>query len=177
MKNLITKALLLALTVLPLSAAAQAPPGTKIVALDFQLNNLTALPAGEKEMARIEFLSKTFKEKLAEDGLELVQPSEELQAKLTDNDATYLFDRPELAAKLAKDSGADYLALGLALKPTYLFVYPRIKLIDLKTQQPVLSGYVQLESSAQDNSTTAHSAAQLAKKIADFVQATTAKAK
>lgn len=170
MKNLIARILLLALAVLPVVGVAEALKDTRIVALDFQLHDLTDLPNAPAELKRIEYLSKAFKEKLADKGLVLVPASEKLQKVLTENNAAYLFDRPEVAAELAQDSGADYLVLGLALKPTYLFVYPRIKLINLKTQQPVLSGYVQLESSAQDENTTANSAAQLATKIARHIE-------
>jgi hypothetical protein len=171
MKNLIARTLLVILAVLPLGAVAgESLKDTRIVALDFQLQDMTDLPNAPAELKRIEYLSKAFKEKLADKGFELIPPSEKLQTVLTENNAAYLFDRPEVAAQLAQESGADYLVLGLALKPTYLFVYPRIKLIDLKTQEPVLSGYVQLESSAQDENTTTHSAAQLASKIAKFLQ-------
>ena len=170
MKSLIARALLVVLTMLPLSAAAEALKDTKIVVLDFQLHDLTDLPNAPAELKRIAFLSSAFKEKLAEKGLQLVPASEKLQAELTENSAAYLFDHPQLAAKLAKDSGADYLVLGLAMKPTYLFVYPRLKLVDLKTGEPVLSGYEQLESSAQDENTTANTARRLAERITKFIE-------
>lgn len=171
MKNLLIRALLVVLAILPLSAAGEALKDTRIVVLDFQLHDMTDLPNAPAELKRIAFLSASFKEKLAEKGLQLVAPSEKLQAELQDNNAAYLFERPELAAKLAKDSGADYLVLGLALKPTYLFVYPRIKLVDLATGEPVLSGYEQLESSAQDENTTANTARRLANRITKFIEA------
>jgi hypothetical protein len=171
MKNLVARALLVVLAMLPLSAAAEALKDTKIIVLDFQLHDLTDLPNAPAELKRIAFLSSSFKEKLAEKGLQLVPASEKLQAELTENNAAYLFDHPQLAAQLAKDSGADYLVLGLALKPTYLFVYPRIKVVDLATGEPVLSGYEQLESSAQDENTTANTARRLTDRITKFIEA------
>lgn len=137
----------------------------KVMVLDFQLNDLTDLPNAPEELARIAYLSSTFKQKLAENGVEIVPVNDRLKTELSANSATYFFDRTALAAKLAEDSGADYLVIGVALKPTYLFVYPRILMVDIKTQQVVYASYVQLESSWSDKNTTAHSAEMLAKKI------------
>ena len=145
MKNLVARALLVVLSILPLGAAAEALKDEKD-------------KRSERNM-------------LTEKGLQLLPASEKLQAELTENSAAYLFDHPQLAAKLAKDSGADYLVLGLALKPTYLFVYPRLKLVDLATGEPVLSGYEQLESSAQDENTTANTARRLTDRITKFIEA------
>lgn len=108
-----------------------------------------------------------FKQKLAENGVELVPVNDRVKVELSSQSATYLFDRPDLAAKLAEGSGANYVILGVALKPTYLFVYPRILMIDIKTQQVILARYVQLESSWLDNNTTARSAEMLVKKVVD----------
>ena len=73
----------------------------------------------------------------------------------------------EHAAILAAGSGADYLLIGVALKPTYLFVYPRILLIDIKTHKVVMAKAAQLESSWSDKNTTARTAEKLAKIVSD----------
>jgi hypothetical protein len=51
------------------------------------------------------------------------------------------------------------------MKPTYLFVYPRLLLVDVKTKQKVFTNYVQMEGSWLDNHTTASSANRLADKV------------
>lgn len=160
MKNQILRTLfLLSLAGLALPAVATE---AKIMALDFQLNDMTNLPNAPEELARISHLSATFKQKLADNGAQLVPVTKELKAELKANSATYFYERVEVAAKLAQGSGADYLLIAVALKPTYLFVYPRILMVDLKTEKVVLSKASQLESSWLDNNTTARSGENLA---------------
>lgn len=148
---------------LAISPFAQAD--SKMMVLDFQLNDLTDLPNAPEELARIAYLSSAFKQSLTDRGVALVAVNDSLKAALSAQSATYLFEHPDLAAKLAQGSGAEYLILGVALKPTYLFVYPRILLVDIKKQQVIFASYVQLESSWLDNNTTARSAQNLANKL------------
>lgn len=98
-------------------------------------------------------------------GMELVTATEQIKAEMTANHATYLFDRPEHAAKLAQGSGADYLVIAVALRPTYLFVYPRILLVEVKSGKVMMPSYAQLESSWSDQNTTARTADFLANKV------------
>ena len=167
MKNFILKLFfmlsLIALTI-PVSFAEQ---NAKVMVLDFQLNDLTDLPNAPEELARIAYLSSTFKQKLVDSGVTLVPVSDQLNAELSQQSATYLFDRVEHAAKLAESSGADYLLIAVALKPTYLFVYPRILLVDIKTQKVVMAKASQLESSWLDKNTTARSAEKLANMVSE----------
>lgn len=153
------------MTMITPSAFAEA--GSKLMALDFQLNDLTDLPNVPEELARIEYLSSVFKQKLVDNGVQLVPVNDRLKAEISGQSPTYLFDRVEHAAKLAESSGADYLLIGVALKPTYLFVYPRILLVDIKTQQVVMAKASQLESSWSDKKTTARSAEKLAGMVSE----------
>jgi hypothetical protein len=152
------------------AAAGDAPANNRVVVLDFQLHDLTDLPNAPDEVERVRNLSQFFRESLVENGLQLVPANDKLKAELTINNAAYLFERPAVAAELAKDSGADYVLLALAMKPTYLFLYPRIKLVSLATQEVVWGSYVQLESSAKDDNTTKRSATRLADKTLEFLK-------
>ncbi|MDP1659990.1 MAG: DUF2380 domain-containing protein [Methylotenera sp.] len=167
MRNLILKVIfflsLIALTIPVAFAGASA----KVMVMDFQLNDLTDLPNAPEELARIGYLSSTFKQKLVDNGVELVPVNNQLKAELSGQSPTYLFDRVEHAAKLAEGSGADYLLIAVALKPTYLFVYPRILLVDIKTQKVVMAKASQLESSWLDKNTTARSAEKLADMVSE----------
>lgn len=163
MKNLLVKALfLLGLVGLAMPVAATE---AKVMALDFQLNDLTDLPNAPEELARISHLSETFKQKLSANGVSLVAVNKKLLAELKANSATYFYDHVKVAATMAEGSGADYLLITVALKPTYLFVYPRVLMVDIKTQEVVLSKVTQLESSWLDKNTTARSG----EKLADMV--------
>jgi hypothetical protein len=149
----------------PVSASE---PNPKVMVLDFQLNDMTGLPNAPEELKRISFLSSTHKQKLAEHGLEIVPVNEPLKAAMKNQSATYLFDNVETAAELAKNSGAEYLLISVALKPTYLFVYPRILLVDINTKKVVLAKAAQLESSWSDENTTVRTAEKLAEMVSEF---------
>lgn len=137
----------------------------KVMILDFPLNDLTDLPNAPKELSRIEHFNHAFKERLVNDGVEIVPVNEKIKAIAAAQSATYLFDHTDIAANLAKGSGADYIIIGVAMKPTYLFVYPRLLLVDIKTKRKVFTAYVQMEGSWLDNDTTASSANRLADKV------------
>ena len=181
MKNLILKVfLLLSLTGLvsltacagstttaePAAAAptATAPTG-KVMVLDFPLNDLTDLPNPPEELARISHFNVAFKQKLAADGVEIVPVNDQIKAIAATQSATYLFDHTDIAASLAEGSGADYILIGVAMKPTYLFVYPRLLLVDIKTKRKAFTAYVQMEGSWLDKDHTASSAKNLANKV------------
>ena len=108
---------------------------SKVMVLDFPLNDLTDLPNPPEEIARIADFNHFFKQRLADDGVELVPVSNNIKAVAAAQSATYLFDHPDIASDLAKDSGADYILLGVAMKPTYLFVYPRLLLVEIATKR------------------------------------------
>ena len=165
MKKLILEFIFTLSLIALIAPTAFAEPYAKVMVLDFQLNDLTDLPNAPEELARIEYLSSTFKQKLADNGVELVPVNDQLKLELSAHSATYLFDHVSHAAKLADGSGADYLIIGVALKPTYLFVYPRILMVDIKAQQVAYASYAQLESSWSDKNTTAHTAEILANKV------------
>lgn len=147
--------------------SVHAEPRPKVMALDFQLNDMTDIPNAPEELERIALLSSAFHEKLAEKDIGLIAPNEAIKAAMASQSATYLYSNVENAAQLAEGSGADYLLIGVALKPTYLFVYPRLLLVDIKTRKVLMSKSSQLESSWTDRNTTIRTAANLAQVVKD----------
>ena len=137
----------------------------KVMVLDFPLSDLTDLPNPPEELARIAHFNAAFKQKLADDGVQIVPVDDKINAIAAAQSATYLFDHTDIAASLAEGSGADYIVIGVAMKPTYLFVYPRMLLVDIKTKRKVFTGYVQMEGSWLDKVHTASSAKNLASKV------------
>jgi hypothetical protein len=149
----------------------------KVMVLDFPLNDLTDLPNPPEELARIAHFNISFKQKLVDDGAEIVPVNDQIKAIAAEQSATYLFDHTDIAADLAKGSGADYIVIGVAMKPTYLFVYPRLLLVDVKTNRKAFTSYVQMEGSWLDNHTTASSAKRLADKVSEELKRLAAQAK
>jgi hypothetical protein len=167
MKKLILNILLFVGMSALLIPAAFAGPNAKVMVLDFQLNDLTDLPNAPEELARITYLTSVFKQKLTDDGVELVPVNDRLKATSAAQSPTYLFDHVDVAANQAEGSGADYLIIVVALKPTYLFVYPRLLMVDIKTQKVVMARASQLESSWSDTNTTARSGEKLANMVSE----------
>ena len=137
----------------------------KVMVLDFPLSDLTDLPNPPEELARIAHFNDAFKQKLADNGVQIVPVNDKIKAIAATQSATYLFDHTDIAASLAEGSGADYIIIGVAMKPTYLFVYPRMLLVDIKTKRKAFTTYVQMEGSWLDKTTTASSAKNLANKV------------
>lgn len=148
----------------------------KVMVLDFPLNDLTDLPNPPEELARIAYFNLSFKQKLVDDGAEIVPMNDQIKAIAGEQSATYLFEHTDIAADLAKGSGADYIVIGVAMKPTYLFVYPRLLLVDVKTNRKAFTSYVQMEGSWLDNQTTASSAKILAGKVSEELKRLAAQA-
>jgi hypothetical protein len=149
-------------------ANAATPP--KVMVLDFQLNDLTDLPNAPQELERISYLSKIYKENLEKLGVNIVPVADKLKADIQNQSPTYLFDHIEYVADVAAESGADYVLIGVALKPTYLFIYPRILLIDVKLKKVILAKAYQLESSWTDQNTTANTAKKMAGVVAAVIR-------
>lgn len=167
MKKAVLRLLLFAgLALMPLYASAQG----KLIALDFQLDDRTDLPNAPEELARIAHLTASFRQGLVDHGIALVPAGEKLKTVMAAQSPTYLFDRAEYAAELADDGTADFLLIAVALKPTYLFVYPRILLVDIKTRKVVLAKAAQLESSWSDANTTTRTGEKLAEMVAAKLQ-------
>lgn len=167
---LITLFLLLEMTGIATAAEAEQPDSaTKVMVLDFQLNDLTDLPNAPEELERIALLSATYKQKLDGLGVNVVPINDKLKPYVSGQSPTYLFDNVEHAAKLTGHD-ADYLLIGVALKPTYLFVYPRILLVDVKSQKVVMAKAAQLESSWSDKNTTVRTGEKLAQIVSDALK-------
>ncbi|MCB5185015.1 DUF3280 domain-containing protein [Methylobacillus gramineus] len=143
----------------------------KVVVMAFTLNDMTNLPDAPEELKRIALLSAKFLESLKSKDVNVVPSGRDVEAEVEKHSPTYLYDNVETAIELNKDTGADYLVIGTALKPTYLFVYPRLIIIDVKKCMVVLSKAAQLESSWSDENTTIRTAEKLAQVVKDRLDA------
>jgi hypothetical protein len=165
--------IMVAVFVLTIASISQAADKPKVVVLGFSLNDLTDLPNAPEELKRIELLSQSFKEKLGSMGVEVLPMSEKAAAEAAKQSPTYFYDHTDKAVELNKDTGADYVVIAVALKPTYLFVYPRLLMVEVKTGTVVMSKAAQLESSWSDQNTTVRTGenlAQIVKTRLDLLQ-------
>ena len=151
--------------------------GAKLLLLPFQLNDMTDLPNAPDELNRIALLSKTVQKSLEEKSVNLVAVPSEVLNEMEKNSATYIFDRVEVAAEIGAKAGADYVFVGVALKPTYLFVYPRVLLIDVQTKKVTKARAFQLESSWTDQNTTIITGKKIANAIKEDLDKASVKGK
>lgn len=126
---------------------------------------MTGIPNAPEELKRVDLLSTKFIENIKSKGINVVPAGSKVQAEIDAHSPTYLYDNIETAIELNQDSGADFILIGVAFKPTYLFVYPRLILVDVKQRKVVMSKVTQLESSWSDQNTTIRTAEKLAQMV------------
>lgn len=167
MRMMINKIMGILMVCTMVNAVAEESP--KVVVMAFELNDMTNLPNAPEELQRIELLSTKFLENLKSNGVNVVPQGPDVKSEVEKHSPTYLYDNIETAIDLNKDTGADYLVIGVALKPTYLFVYPRMIIVDVKKRSVVMSKAAQLESSWSDRNTTVRTAEKLAQVVKERV--------
>lgn len=128
--SLLLLSLMLSGLMLPIATAAAADK--RIVVLDFELKDLTPSPNTPAEMARTASVAPLLREALAgKSGFAVVGIDPAAQSA-ADKGAGYLYDQTEVAARLGEQAGADYIAVGRVHKPSFLFAYLKVHLVDVK---------------------------------------------
>jgi hypothetical protein len=134
-----------------------------IVVLDFELRDLT-LDAGSPEArAQAAAVGPLLRKALAASAdLRVVElpPGEQAAA---DRAEGYLFDHPEAAAELAQRHGADWIAVCRLHKPSPLFSYLIVRLVETKPRRP--AGEFVVEIKGRFEETAARGTARLAEQI------------
>ena len=119
----------IALLGLSYPAISDKKQATNVLVLDFELNDLTMQPNVKHEEERIKtlrpLLTQQLKEAFSYSIAELAQSHRDKENKGTG----YIFDRPEVSAKMARAAGADWVVSGRLHKASFLFVYLKAQLI------------------------------------------------
>jgi hypothetical protein len=136
---------------------------TRIAVLDFDLNDLTLLPRTPEELERTASVAPLLRAALVKKGgYELVTIDPEMQAK-ADVSFGYLFEHLDVAADLGRRFEVDWIAVGRVHKPSFLFVYLKVRLVNVKTQR--LAGDYVVEVKGYLKKLTERGAASLAERI------------
>lgn len=164
--------LLLSGSLLAADSPTEAMP--KIMVVDFELRDVSPIPNVAQEVERTALVDAVIRKSLSAKGYELVPACEKLQ-DASEQGLGYLYDRPEIAGKLGGECGADYVLMGQTWKPSFLFVFPQIQVVDTgknltRAELVVVSRAVQLEASTADKNVTEAAAAKLATQIADKLE-------
>lgn len=166
--------LLLALLHQTSGFAADMPVRNRIMVAAFELRDVSPLPNTEQEIQRTEYIDKVIRDTLTTAGYQLLAPCEPLQ-QASQQGLGYLFDRPEVAGRIGRECGADFVLMGQTWKPSFLFVFPQVQVIDtrqgLTREQLVpVSRSVQLEASTLDRNVTEAAGRKLAQQIIEKLQ-------
>jgi hypothetical protein len=109
--------------------------GTRIAILNFELNDITSLPNTPEELTRTAAIRSLLEQAMTQIGdYEIIQINTGAQ-NAANSGFGYLFRFNEVAAKLGKQFGADWVVVGQHSKPSFLFSYLMTHLINVKTQQ------------------------------------------
>ena len=103
----------------------------RIAVLDFELRDMTVIPKTPEEIARTASVKPLLEEELRKSGYQIVGIPLDAQQQATSG-VGYLFDHADVAAQLGKLYGADYVVVGRLHKPSFLFVYLMVHLVDVK---------------------------------------------
>lgn len=113
------------------TARAQSTPAQPTLAvLDFELNDLTPLPNTDAERERTASLRPMLEHELRAAGDVRLVDIDPAAARKADAAVGYLFEHPEVTARLGAVNGADWVVVGRVHKPSYLFVYLMARLVD-----------------------------------------------
>jgi hypothetical protein len=137
----------LALLILVFSAlltdVANAAP--QIAVLDFELNDITSLPNTPTERQRTASMAPLLTTALSQiEGYEIVPVDVGMQ-KAANSSFGYLFRFHDLAAQLGRQLGADWIIVSQHSKPSFLFSYLWVYLIDVKKQKAIARYDIELK--------------------------------
>lgn len=126
-------------------ATANAAP--RIAVLDFELNDITSLPNTTAERQRTATMAPLLTEALGRvEGYQIVAIDADSQ-KAANASFGYLFRFHDLAAQLGQRRGVDWIIVSQHSKPSFLFSYLWVYLIDVKKQAAVARYDIELKGS------------------------------
>ena len=131
-------------------AGASEAAETRIAVLDFELNDLAGIsPTPQEELERTASLAPLLREALSRQPGYMVIPIGKDEQIKANSGFGYLYDHADEAAELGRRFGADVIAVGRIHKPSFLFAYLRIRLVDAKSQKPLGEQVVEVKGNAK----------------------------
>jgi hypothetical protein len=152
----------LALVPLCLLCALSARAGTSLAILDFELHDLTLLPATPEEVQRTARLRPLLEQSLTSRNHRIDNIAATTQAAAAWGTG-YLADHPDAVAALADPAHTRFIVVGVLGKPSFLFSYIQARLVDVRSQQVV--GNFSVEVKGQQDKITARGIDELARQI------------
>jgi len=135
----------------------------RIAVLDFELKDLTLLPDSPEEIERTASIRPFLENALSETAEVHIVEIDSAALSTANVGFGYLFEHADVAAELGKQHGADWVVVGRLHKPTHLFAYLMVHLVDAGTG--TLAENFIVEVKGQQHIVNKKGAERLAKKI------------
>ena len=133
--TLVLRAFTVALLVFSNHAISDESQPANVLVLDFELNDLTMHPNVKHEEKRVKTLRPLLTQNLKDELNYTIAALSQEHRDREDKGKGYIFDRPEVAARMARAAGADWVVSGRLHKASFLFVYLKAQLIDAQDGQ------------------------------------------
>lgn len=142
----------------------------RIAVLNFELNDITSLPNTAAEQRRTATIRPLLEQALRQfGGYQAVNVEAGAYAQVNAG-LGYVFRFPELAARLGQDAGADWVVVGQHSKPSFLFSYLLVHLVNVKSRTLVADFAIELKGNHEK--VTQRGVEALTAKIRSIVEAT-----
>lgn len=136
--------------------------------LEFELNDLTLLPATPTELERTHSARPALTSALQAAGHTIIPVDPTVQERANEGFG-YLFTHPEKVAALGKTLGADQVIVGRVHKPSFLFAYLLVQVVDVQTGK--VTAEFNVEAKGESLQTTKRALDKLAALISGTVPA------
>ncbi len=138
---------------------------TKVAVLEFELNDLSLLPASSNEQQRTGSLGPMLRETLSNlGGYMMISVAPDSQQRASAG-AGYLSSHHDTAANLGRQFGADWVVVGRLQKSNDLFAYLTVQLIDVHAQQRVGEFYTEIKGPIRNATLTQRGVQRIAGQI------------
>ncbi len=137
-----------------------------IMVLHFELNDLTSQQPDSIESERTTTIKPMLEQALQIDSRQVIEFDPVLQQRV-DHGHGYLYDHISVAAKLGREVNARWVIVGRVHKPSYLFLYLKVHLINVVNSRLAADLAVEVKGSA-DN-LLKHGVERLAEQIGEAI--------
>ncbi len=157
------RTLILFMLLLVYSAYTQA----NIMVLDFELKDLTIHENNSQEIERTAKFKPMLEQALTDLDQHTITSFDIADQRLADIGKGYLYDHHDLVAKLGRANGARWVVVGRVHKPSYLFSYLKVKLVDVRSS--LMFADLTVELKGQQDKFLKKSVKRLAIQISDAI--------
>ncbi|WP_026596732.1 DUF2380 domain-containing protein [Methylohalobius crimeensis] len=151
-----------------LSCSPAFAENASIAILDFELKDLTLKPRTQEEMDRTASIKPSLQEILRNRWKYRIVVLDPAAQQAANKGFGYLFEHSDVAARLGRDVGAEWVVVGRVHKASFLFVYLFARLVSAQTGELVEEFIVEVKGPPEK--VTGKGVARLARQIASTIR-------